>query len=74
MPNMLAVRQGIPFIECLNRCLHTPELVQQWERLSGKKLVSASPIERAIDEATGYDIELIKEFAEFVYEFIFLRF
>lgn len=72
--NPLAQRRGIFFIDCLNRCLHEPELVAQWERLSGRQLIAHSPLERMIDEATGYQMDAMREFADFVYEYVFCTF
>jgi hypothetical protein len=69
---LLEQRDGIPFIECLNMCLYNQEFVAQWERLSGKKLLAKSPIDRMIDEATGYDMAVMREFADFVYDVVFL--
>ncbi len=68
---LLEVRNGIPFIGCLETALHS-DLVKEWERLSGKKLLPASPLDRMIDSATGYDMVMMREFADFVYEYVFL--
>lgn len=70
---LLEVRNGITFLQCLEQCIHT-DLVTQWERLSGKKLVARNPLDRAIDEATGYDMAVMQEFADFCYNFVFLMF
>lgn len=68
---LLEQRNGVSFIECLNECLHS-DLVKEWERLFGKKLVAANPLDRMIDEATGYDMAIMIEFADFVYQYVFL--
>jgi hypothetical protein len=68
---LLQIRGGVTFIDCLQAAIHS-EMVSQWERLSGKKLVPASPLDRMIDEATGYDMVVIREFADFVYWYVFL--
>jgi hypothetical protein len=68
---LLEQRNGISFLDCLQFCLHTSEFVKEWERLSGKKLLPASPINRLIDEATGYDMAIMGEFADFVYASVF---
>jgi len=66
-------RNGITFLECLTVAIHTEHLVQEWERLSGKKLIASNPLDRMIDEATGYGDEVMREFANFVYECVFLK-
>jgi hypothetical protein len=68
---LLEVRNGVSFLECLETCTHNSEFVAQWERLNGKKLVATSPIDRMIDEATGHDVAMIGEFADFVYDYVF---
>ena len=70
---LLEQRNGVSFLECLEMSIHTP-LLTEWERLSGKKLVPPSLLDRMIDEATGYDMVVMKEFADFVYTCIFLTF
>jgi len=55
-------------------CLQQRDLVTEWQRLSGKKLVASSPLDRMIDEATGYDMAIMQEFADFVYEFVWQSF
>jgi len=68
---LLQERGGITFIDCLHACLMNSEFVQQWERLWGKKLVPASTLDRMIDQATGYDLAVMREFADAVYQFVF---
>lgn len=68
---LLERRNGISFLECLETCIHEREFVAQYQRLSGKKLVPTNPIDRMIDEATGYNMVVIGEFVDFVYEFVF---
>lgn len=70
---LLEQRHGVTFVECLEASLHS-ELLPQWERLWGKKLLVTSPLDRMIDEATGYDQAIMGEFADFVYTFVFSRF
>lgn len=71
---LLEQRHGITFLECLQTCLHTREFVKEWERLWGKQLVSKTPLDRMIDSATGYDMAVMGEFADFVYECVFSLF
>jgi hypothetical protein len=68
---LLEMRHGVSFLECLETCLYNSEFIAQWERLNKKKIVPTSPIDRMIDEATGHDVTLIGEFADFVYENVF---
>ena len=65
---------GITFLQCLEMCLQQRELVSEWQRLSGKKLIASSPLDRAIDEATGYDVAVMGEFVDFVYDFVWQTF
>lgn len=67
-------RNGISFLECLEVCLLNNNFRGEWERLSGKHLVARSPIYQAIDEATGYDMAVMQEFADFVYTLVFCTF
>lgn len=68
---LLEVRNGVTFLDCLIEATQTP-IVTEWERLSGKKLVSLSPLDRMIDDATGYGNAVLGEYVDFVYEFVFL--
>lgn len=70
---LFEVRNGLSFLECLNAAIQT-DIVKEWERLSGKKLIASSPIDRMIDEATGYQEEVLKEFIDFVYDYVFFWF
>ena len=73
MPDMrlLEEKNGVTFADCLAACLFTPEFRHEWERLTGNTLVAASPLDRMIDEATGYDMTVMAEFADFVYWYVF---
>lgn len=68
---LLEERGGVTFAACLAACLFTPEFRCEWERLTGNTLVAASPLDRMIDEATGYDRTMMAAFADFVYRFVF---
>ena len=68
---LLEQRHGITFLECLEACLYTSEFVKEWERLWKKKLIPSTPLDRMIDSATGYDMAVMGEFADFVYECVF---
>lgn len=69
----LELRNGVSFVECLETCVNS-EIVTEWQRLSGKQLVASSAIDRMIDEATGYDLAVMGEFADFVYTYVFQTF
>ena len=69
------------FTEVATECIGTPELVKEFNRLTGCKLGidKRHPIEKMVDKATGYQIELdkqesedMKKFVKFVFEFIWL--
>lgn len=68
---LLEEKNGVTFADCLIVCLFMPEFVQQWERLTGMRLLPASPLDRMIDKATGYDLTVMAEFADFVYRCVF---
>lgn len=70
---LLEERKGVVFVDCLVMCVHS-DLRAEWERLNGKKLVPANPIDRLVDQATGYDLDTMREFADFVYTYIFSLF
>ena len=69
----------INFLECLSVCASTPELVAEFNRLTGCKFGQSqnrTALERAIDEATGYSGERDEDmaaFVDFVYEMIWQR-
>lgn len=66
----LETRHDIPFIECLLLCARNDEFVAEWERLSGHHFPHGR-IEQMVDAATGYDMNLIDEFVDFVYRVVF---
>lgn len=51
------------FQEALTQCIKTPELVQEFNRLTGCSLGidDRPPVVRLIDEATGYQLEVDKK-------------
>lgn len=71
---LLEVRNGVSFLECLELCIQQADLIAQWERLSHKKLVASNPLDRMIDEATGYDQAVMGEFVDFVYNYVWMTF
>ena len=61
------------FEECCVKCVKEEELVSEFNRLSGFCLGQKRlPVEKAIDEACGYDPdkEAFPAFCRFVYEYI----
>lgn len=58
--------------ETIKLCIQTPELIKEYERLLDKKFVPSSPIEKMIDEATGYDKKLAHDFFNFVRDYIWM--
>ena len=67
---LLELRNGVSFVECLEAAVNS-ELVIEWQRLNGKRLIASSAINRMVDEATGYDMAVMREFADFVYTYVF---
>lgn len=64
------------FAECVLECFDTPVLVAEFNRLSGYSLGIdyRSNLERAIDEAAGYEPqeEGLRAFIAFVYRVVWL--
>lgn len=59
------------FIDFVFYCLHSDATVEEFLEKTGnniKSLTNRTPIEKAIDEATGYESNQIAEFADFVAE------
>lgn len=72
---MLAIRaDGLSFVTCVLEAAGTPELVKQFDRLYGYNVSRrGSPLDLAIDEATGFAEAGMIEFLNFVWEYVFLR-
>lgn len=71
---LLEHRNNVSFLECLDVCAHNREFVAQWQRLYGKQLIATNTLDRMIDEATGYGLAVMAEFADFVYAYVFSTF
>lgn len=73
--NLLAERNGVSFISCLETCCQNLDFVSAYDQLKGtsfsKKL---HPIEQMIDEAVGKKDEDFREFVDFVWDDVFMRF
>lgn len=67
------------FTECVSTCISTPELIAEFNRLTGCNLgqsLSRTAIDKMVDEATGYSGERDEDmaaFVMFVYEYIWIR-
>jgi hypothetical protein len=62
---------NMTFPEVVNHCFAQPEFVQQWERLSGHKINTG--LLGAIDVATGYQDDLMRDFIGFVRDVVWDR-
>lgn len=63
------------FEDVCAKCIGSPELVKEWNRLTGNHLGERrTPIDRMIDEVCGHDpdVEAIPAFVRFVYECIWV--
>lgn len=63
------------FEDCLAECVSTPELIKEWNRLTGNHLFDdRAPLTTMIDSACKYDpdAEPLKEFAKFCFEYVWM--
>lgn len=61
------------FEQVLMHCAATPDLVAQFDRLTGSNLArKGAPIDLMVDDATGKTTDDVAAFAEFVREFVYL--
>lgn len=70
-------RASMSFYDCVMACLEEPELIANFERLYGVKIVERrSPIEQMVDKACGREpgTEGMAAFVEFVHECVWTRF
>jgi hypothetical protein len=59
------------FQKAVMECLGNEEFMKEYRRLTGSKLwLHTSPIEKSIDESTGYDKAMYKDFCQFVFDII----
>ena len=64
----------LTFAACLAACAATRELVENFDRLTGRNLsLHGAPIERMIDEASGRTDADCAAFVAFVYECVWTR-
>ncbi|NHR04423.1 hypothetical protein HA052_04360 [Chromobacterium haemolyticum] len=68
-------RHGVSFEQCLAQCVQTKELVDAYDRLQGTNLARrGSPLDLAIDVASGRLESELEEYIEFCWDSIFMRF
>lgn len=63
------------FPDVLARCAATPELVSEFDRLTGtslSKIGFRSPIDHMIDEATGFERDQLRQFVQFVFRYVYV--
>lgn len=66
----------VTFADCVMTAAATPELVEQFDRLTGhhlSKLDHRSGLDAMIDEATGRDRAAILDFLDFVWDCVYTR-
>lgn len=72
---LMAVRHGVSFYDCLMECIETSELVDNFDRLYGCNLsMKGGGLAVAIDKASGRLEGDMEKFADFCWEYVFLRF
>ena len=63
----------VSFNECLMACADNSALVAEFDRLTGSNLsMKGSPLDLAIDEATGRTTDEIAKFCCFVFDCVYL--
>lgn len=69
------------FTDCVLECCQTPELIKEFNRLAGRHVLEdkRAPIERMIDQASGYQAVIeekqyddMQAFISFVFEYIWM--
>lgn len=68
-----AAYADLAFMRSLHEAIETPELVSNFNRLYGASLGAGTPLERAIDQATGKSEDDMRAFIDFVHDSIYLR-
>lgn len=65
------------FAECLHVAAGTPALVAEFDRLTGhnlSRLGTGSALDQMIDDACGVHDEALRDFIEFVWDCVYMRF
>ena len=60
------------FEQCVKEAWNTPDLVEQYKRLTGARLGGGLPIERMIDDASGFKEKEYTDFFNFVRDYIWI--
>ena len=69
------MRHGLTFASCLKQCAQDQELLANYDRLKGTNLsLKGSSISLEIDRVTGRIESELREFIDFCWNAIFLRF
>ncbi len=73
--HIAAVRSdGLAFLQCAAQALDTREFVAEFDRLSGTNLLGkGTPLQLAIDDATGRTTSEMQQFLIAVWNTIFIR-
>lgn len=65
----------VGFEDCIYLCAGEEDFVKQYDRLMGShfgKLLKTSPLEKMIDEASGFKTEECYKFFTFCYQYVWL--
>lgn len=72
---MTEEKKVMSFEDCVKMVWETPELIEQYNRLTGSKIqAKRSPLEMMIDDASGYEKAEMFKFFDFVYKYVWLTF
>jgi hypothetical protein len=73
--NWLAEREdGLRFIDCLRVAIEDAQLIKEFDRLNGTNLsMRGSGLDLEIDQVSGRVDSDLKQFSEFVWEYIYTR-
>lgn len=64
------------FQRCLEDACLSQDLIENFDRLTGcrvARIATGSAIERMVDEASGFRDDQLRQFSEFVHEWVYLR-
>lgn len=71
--NPCELRANCTFSTALSESARNKELIKQFERFAGMKMMATAPIDMMVDKATGFGDYRLKQFIYFVYDFIWSR-
>lgn len=66
------MKESVEFIQCVAACAANAEFVANWSRLRGIRF-GANPLERMIDEASGFNSEIARQFIADVHDLVWSR-